>query len=134
VSARLRFPIRVGETVGVDVRARTPQVEHEREPDADLGGGDHHDEQREALPGVDAVHEVGGHQNQVDAAEHEFSGGELQDGVASGEDAVESDREQPHGDDVPDHWMHGASNTRGRSVVRGHMASSWPTEKSKVQC
>ncbi|GAB3648867.1 hypothetical protein GCM10028833_15560 [Glycomyces tarimensis] len=133
MTARLFFPLFVGKVVGVDRGTGAPEVQHEREPDPDFSGRDDDDEQGEALPGVGVLDDIGRHQDQMDAAEHEFGGGELHDGVPSGEDPVEPDREQPRGDEVPDQWMHGASTVMLRSVVRGHMASSWPREVPKVQ-
>ena len=56
-----------------DAGAQPVELEHDRQPHADLGGGQHDDEQREDLAGVRqrGPHGgVGGDQDQVDRVEH----------------------------------------------------------------
>ena len=71
----------------------------DREADHDLGGGDHHDEERDDLAVEGAVDPAEGHEGQVDGVEHQLDAHEDQDRVAPQQHADRADAEQQRGEE-----------------------------------
>src|SRR6185312_5781494 len=78
--------------------APTPEDGHDdRQPDDDLGGRDHHDEERHDHAVEVAVHTGEGDQRQVHRVEHQLHAHEHHDGVAPDQHADRADAEQQRG-------------------------------------
>src|SRR6185295_9598323 len=94
--------------------------QHDREPDADLGGGDRDDEECEDLAGRRV--QVRGECDEVDVhrVEHQLDAHEHEHAVAAGEHAVDADAEQHRGEDeelVEDHQSLRAITTAPTSAA-----------------
>src|SRR5919106_5630951 len=113
---RLASSLRLGRSVGVhpqpspfhqrhvfDVHRR-PVAEdenHDREPDADLGRGDCDDEEGEHLAGHPRLLQKcrERHEIDVDRVQHQLDREQYENGVRSGEDSINADREEQGGQD-----------------------------------